>query len=177
MSGYSEFLLATQESARALVEQLKVNQTDRLVMAESCTAGLASGLLAQVPGVSQWLCGSAVTYRESVKVDWLGVSAATLASHFAESMETTSEMALGVLGQTAEASCSVAITGHLGPDAPPETDGHIFIAVAMRTGQETRICSTHRLKLHSLERVARQYESANCVLRFAREALASGIPD
>ena len=146
-------------------------------MTESCTAGLAAGLLAQVPGVSQWLCGSAVTYRESVKVDWLGVSAATLASHFAESMETTSEMALGVLGRTTEATCSVAITGHLGPDAPLETDGHIFIAVAMRTGQETRICSTHRLKLHSLERVARQYESANCVLRFAREALASGIPD
>ena len=169
-----EMLQAAQRSAQALVEQLEVNQTDRLVIAESCTAGLVSGLLAQVPGVSQWLCGSAVTYRESVKREWLGVSATTLASYLAESIETTSEMALGVLQRTSEAKFSVAITGHLGPDAPPATDGQVFIAVAVRIGEGTGIYSTHRHKLDSRERVARQYEAADCVLRVVREAVAEG---
>ena len=177
MSGCIEILKTAQESARALVKQLEFNQTDRLVMAESCTGGLAAGLLAQVPGVSQWLCGSAVTYRESVKTKWLGVSTTTLANYRAESMETTSEMALGVLRQTSEAKYSAAITGHLGPDAPPATDGQIFIAIAVRSDKETQIYSTYCLKLDSLERVARQYESAGRVLRCLREAMAAGNND
>ncbi len=177
MSQCNEILKAARQSARALVKQLELNQTDRLVMAESCTAGLASGLLAQVPGVSQWLCGSAVTYRESVKTEWLGVSATTLANYRAESMETTSEMALGVLRQTSEAKYSAAITGHLGPGAPPATDGQIFIAIAVRRDEETQIDSTHCFQLDSHERVARQYESADRVLGCLREAMAAGGND
>eukprot|EP01048_Picozoa_sp_COSAG05_P040656 COSAG05_NODE_20963_length_275_cov_0.886364_1_plen_37_part_10 len=37
MSQCNEILKAAQQSARALVKQLELNQTDRLVMAESCT--------------------------------------------------------------------------------------------------------------------------------------------
>ena len=84
---------------------------------------------------------------------------------------------MGVLRQTSEAKYSAAITGHLGPDAPPTTDGQIFIAIAVRSDKETQIYSTHCLKLDSLERVARQYESAGRVLRCLREAMAAGNND
>mgnify|MGYP006138394627 FL=1 len=174
MNTNSEIIRAAKDSARALYDQFGVNQSDRLVIAESCTAGMVAGLLAQIPGVSQWLCGSAVTYRESVKKEWLGVSSTTLSNHLAESTETTCEMALGVLRRTAEANFSVAITGHLGPEAPPETDGQVYVAVAVRSGEGIEIYSTHRINLDSRERVARQYESADRVLRIAREAMAEG---
>jgi PncC family amidohydrolase len=172
MNASSEIMQAALAAARALVEQFEINQSDRLVIAESCTGGLVSGLLAQVPGVSQWLCGSAVTYRGSVKKEWLGVSETTLATCHAESIETTSEMALGVLRQTSEANFSVAITGHLGPGAPPATDGQVFIAVAVQAGEVDEIYSTHQLKLDSHERVLRQYESAVCLLDVTRKAIA-----
>ena len=174
MNGCSEIIQAAEDSARALVEQLEANRTDRLVIAESCTAGLVAGVLGQIPGISKWLCGSAVTYRESAKKEWLGVSSTTLATHHAESIETTREMALGVLRKTSEAKYSVAVTGHLGPDAPPALDGQIFIAVAVRADEEARIYSTDCLKLSSLERVARQYESVDCVLSCIKEAVAAG---
>lgn len=174
MNGCIKIIQAAQESARVLVEQLEAKRTDRLVIAESCTAGLVAGILGQIPGISKWLCGSAVTYRESAKREWLGVSTTTLANHHAESIETTSEMALGVLRKTTEAKYSVAVTGHLGPNAPPAMDGRIFIAVAVRSGEDTQIYSTHCLKLNSLERVTRQYESVDCVLSCIEKAVAAG---
>ena len=56
-------LAGLAESARLLARQLAETRT-RLVLAESCTGGLAAATLAAIPGISHWLCGSAVTYRE-----------------------------------------------------------------------------------------------------------------
>ena len=44
----------------------------RVVFAESCTAGMVSATLAAVPGISDYLCGSMVTYRPEIKENWLG---------------------------------------------------------------------------------------------------------
>ena len=59
--------------AEQLVRQLE-QAGRKLVLAESCTGGLIAAELAKVPGVSNWLCGSAVTYRIPVKIDWLNVN-------------------------------------------------------------------------------------------------------
>ncbi len=91
----------------------------RLVLAESCTGGTLSGALMQVPGVSKVFCGSAVTYREDTKVNWLGVRPETLRLHSAVSAETTEEMARGVLWATPEADIGFAVTGHYGPKHRP----------------------------------------------------------
>ncbi len=115
--------------AAELVDALKVAET-RLVLAESCTGGLIAAELASIPGVSQWLCGSAVTYRENTKIRWLDVSAESIAQQTAVSEQVAREMAIGVLKQTPEADLSAAITGHLGPNAPPGQDGLIFIGIA-----------------------------------------------
>jgi PncC family amidohydrolase len=105
----------------------------RIVFAESCTAGLVSATLARVPGISEWLCGSAVVYRLDTKHRWLGVPEDLLQNPGPVSREVACAMAAGVLERTPEAELSAAITGHLGPHAPVELDGVIWMAVARRT--------------------------------------------
>jgi nicotinamide-nucleotide amidase len=148
--------------ATQLAELLERNEL-RIVFAESCTAGLASARLAAVPGISNWHCGSAVTYREATKIGWLGVSDQTLASHSAESAETTIEMATQVLSKTPEADVAAAITGHLGPKAPPELDGVAFVAV-VRRGEDPQMGQVRRHRLESAERQSRMDEAARLVL-------------
>ena len=53
-------------------------------------------------------------------------------------------MAIGVLRITPEAMFSAAITGHLGPAAPPELDGVIYVAVAQRLGSQLQVIAAVR---------------------------------
>ena len=57
-------------AAGRLASLLKVLDV-RVAFAESCTAGLVAASLARTPGISQWLCGSAVVYRDATKAAWL----------------------------------------------------------------------------------------------------------
>ena len=160
----TELVIAAGKSAKALAVRLEQLRVDRVVLAESCTAGLVAALLGQVPGISHWLCGSAVTYRESTKVAWLGVSRQTLEQQTAESLATTSEMAIGILQKTEEATCAAAVTGHLGPNAPPEIDGTVFITVVKRIGSSIEITRSTTCQLKAITRVGRQHEAAKAVL-------------
>lgn len=169
----SEFAIAARNTSAQIADTLEKRKTERVVLAESCTAGLAAALLGQHAGISNWLCGSAVTYRESVKRQWLDVSPETLEQHTAESLETTREMAVGVLGKTREATISAAVTGHLGPDAPLELDGKIFVAVARRVENSSEVTVAQAFQLKSSSRIDRQYETADLVLGTLLDQLQS----
>jgi nicotinamide-nucleotide amidase len=117
--------------ATRVVEELRARKV-RLVVAESCTGGLAAALLARIPGVSEFLCGSAVVYQVETKAEWLRVPPRLLSNPGPVSREVASAMAMGALAATPQAEVSAAITGHLGPDAPPEQDGLVFLAFASR---------------------------------------------
>jgi nicotinamide-nucleotide amidase len=103
----------------------------KLVLAESCTAGLAAAALGGVPGGSAWLCGSAVVYRTETKIAWLGVDPPHFDKPEPDSVgpRTSQALAEALLRHTPEAEIAAAISGHLGPDAPPELDGRIFIRI------------------------------------------------
>jgi len=156
--------------AARLFERL-VEHNERVVFAESCTAGLIAATLAEVPGVSEFLCGSAVTYREATKQAWLGVSADDLAKHTAVSEPVAQQMALGVLAQTPEAHIAASVTGHLGPSAPPGFDGVVYIALARRTSAGPTIVSVTRHQLRETMRRERQQEAASMVIRLVVELL------
>ena len=79
-------------------------QRSRIVFAESCTAGMVSGLLAAVPGISEHLCGSLVTYRDDSKRQWLSIPAEVLEQHTAVSADVTERMAIEALQRTPEAN-------------------------------------------------------------------------
>jgi len=164
--------LVLHDEARKLADVLAKRRI-RVVLAESCTAGLASAALAQVPGISQWHCGAAVTYREATKQAWLDVSSSDLAQYTAVSDPVARQMAVGVLSKTPEAEFAASITGHLGPNAPKGFDGIALIAVASRTGVCVNVLDVHRIALRSSGRIDRQNEAAAAVLRHLRQAIQS----
>ena len=161
----------------------------RLVCAESCTAGLVSATLAGIPGASNSFCGSAVVYRNATKSGWLGVPPAVLDDPTRGDVceETAILMAQGVLAMTPEASVSVSVTGHLGPGSPPGLDGAVDIGWAVRdpTRSTPLIVLSQRVQLEEpapvdaqdiASRVARQTEATLRVLLYVREALRELVP-
>lgn len=137
----------------------------RVVFAESCTAGLVSASLSRIPGISQWHCGSAVTYRDDSKLQWLKVHASDIVRETAVSETVARQMARGVLKNTPEAHLSASVTGHLGPDAPADLDGVIYVAIARRRGPRMSVVREARLKLSSSTRYQRQREAVAHVFR------------
>jgi nicotinamide-nucleotide amidase len=160
-------LTAAAQKLAALLDERRT----RIVFAESCTAGLVAATVAQTAGVSQWLCGSAVTYRETTKSAWLGISAAEIQEHNVVSEFVARSMAVGVLRITPEAMFSAAITGHLGPAAPPQLDGVVYIAVAQRLGQDATVLLAARETLSASDRVVRQQQAAQRVIERLADAI------
>ena len=118
-------------AARKLAATLK-QRSLRIVFAESCTAGLVSAVVAKTPGISEYLCGSAVVYRIDTKHRWLGIDAGILKKPGPVSRVVAAAMAEQVLAKTPEADLAASITGHLGPDAPDHQDGLIYVGISMR---------------------------------------------
>lgn len=156
--------------ADQLVAELGRNAC-RVVFAESCTGGMVACELAKVPGVSQWLCGSVVTYRSDSKIRWLGVRAEDIEQFTDVSDPVARQMAQGVLQRTPEASLSASVTGHFGPGAPEGFDGIVFVGIAARSadGQVTVDATRHQLASH--DRAARQIEATELVMRTALRQL------
>ncbi|MEY3459203.1 MAG: Nicotinamide-nucleotide amidohydrolase PncC [Planctomycetota bacterium] len=128
-----DFTEQLQQSANDLHRSL-VDSDNNLVLAESCTAGLIAASLGRIPGVSSRLAGSFVVYQIASKIAWLGIDADLIRQHGVVSEAVARDMATGALHQTPHASIALAITGHLGPNAPPDQDGTAWIALTRRTG-------------------------------------------
>lgn len=155
--------ITVREQANALGEQLR-SKSLRVVLAESCTAGHVVAALGAIPGISSFLCGSVVTYRIQSKIDWLGVAPATIQEHSAESGPVAAEMAERVLARTTEADFSAAVTGHLGPNAPRDRSGIVYVAVARRKENRVELCSLEEIRLQAQGRLDRREETTNHVL-------------
>lgn len=152
-------------AAGRLHHQLRT-QGLRIVFAESCTGGLVSASMATIPGVSQYLCGSAVTYRDEVKVQWLGVQQKSIDENTSVSEQVAREMAIGILQRTEQADIAAAITGHLGPNAPEGLDGVVFIAISRYLSEKLSV-RTFRIQLEQADRGDRQREATEQVLLIA----------
>src|SRR5690606_36006885 len=85
-----------------------------LAAAESCTGGLMSGRITDVPGSSAYFLFGAVTYSNEAKMSLLGVPRALLEQFGAVSEPVALAMADGAR-QVAGADIGVGITGIAGP--------------------------------------------------------------
>ncbi|HWT75517.1 MAG TPA: competence/damage-inducible protein A [Mobilitalea sp.] len=128
---FGDNIYTTQESEtlEAVVVKLLKQNNLTVATAESCTGGLLTGRLVNVPGVSGILNEGFITYSNEAKMKYLGVKEDTLKEHGAVSEETAAEMVRGA-ARTSGASAALAITGIAGPEGgtPEKPVGLVYIA-------------------------------------------------
>jgi nicotinamide-nucleotide amidase len=98
-----------------LLYQILEQRAERIAVAESCTGGLVSKLLTDLPGSSQVFWGSLVTYSNESKMRLLGIPEEVLKDSGAVSAEVASAMSEGLLEHT-PAEAALAVTGIAGPE-------------------------------------------------------------
>ncbi len=115
-----------------------------LAVAESCTGGLVTDRLTDVPGSSAFLERSVVTYSNAAKTELLGVPADMIEIHGAVSEPTARSMAEGVR-RLARADLGLAITGIAGPSGGSDQKPVGTVYIALADGTET-LCRRHAFR-------------------------------
>ncbi len=127
-------------SLAACLGQELLQQGKTIAFAESCSGGLASSLVTDVPGSSEYLLGSVVTYTNAAKRMLINVQQETLNRYGAVSREPACEMAAGVRNLLGS-DLGVSITGNAGPgESEGKPVGLVYIAVATK---DTLYCQEH----------------------------------
>lgn len=110
-----------------------------IAVAESCTGGLISHRLTNVPGSSNYFLGSVVAYSDKIKRERLGVKKTTLEKHGAVSEKAVEEMAKGAKKLT-RSDFGLGITGIAGPTGATKEKpiGLVYIALAYKDKVVTR---------------------------------------
>jgi nicotinamide-nucleotide amidase len=120
-------------SLEATVVRLLTEKGLKLATAESCTGGLISNRITDVPGSSAVFTHGFITYANEAKRDVLGVPQEMLDEHGAVSEQVARAMAEGAL-KVSDADIAVAVTGIAGPDGgtPDKPVGTVWLAWAAR---------------------------------------------
>ena len=119
------------ESLESRVSRVLTELGVTVAMAESCTGGLLSSRLTDIPGSSAFVEGGVVVYSYEAKERLLGVDHDELLEHGAVSEEVAMAMAAGVRCLFG-ANVGVGITGIAGPGGgmPGKPVGLVYIALA-----------------------------------------------
>jgi nicotinamide-nucleotide amidase len=141
-------------------------------IAESCTGGLVSSMLTEVPGSSDFFLGGAVVYSNLAKTEVLGVGPEILRAHGAVSDETAHAMAEGARA-IVDSDLAVSITGIAGPGGGSDDKpvGTVHFGLAMR-GRKT--VATHRKLRGDRERI--RTLAAYVALRMVKRAAEGDDP-
>lgn len=142
-----------------------------LATAESCTGGLVSQRITQVPGSSEVFGFGFCTYANEAKHRLLGVSEATLATVGAVSRQTAAQMALGA-ARVSGADIAVSLTGIAGPGGGTAEKPVGLVYVGAARGDEVYVA---KLLLGNRDRQSIRISAANRALDYARR-LALGLP-
>lgn len=128
---YTVTMRMEEKVVRALISSGKT-----LAVAESCTGGLLTHRLTNIPGSSGFLKIGVVAYSNESKIKVLKVPSATIQRHGAVSEETVQAMARGVR-KIHQTDFGIGITGIAGPSGGSRAKpvGLTYIAVA--TAKET----------------------------------------
>src|SRR5918999_1972172 len=102
-----------------------------LAVAESCTGGLISQRLTEVPGSSVYFMEGVITYSNDAKTRSLGVDSELIKKHGAVSAEVAEAMAGGVR-RRADTDFGLSVTGIAGPGGGSEEKpvGLVYIALS-----------------------------------------------
>lgn len=118
--------------ANAILDACKRHGT-KLATVESCTGGLLSAILTELPGSSNMFTHGFITYANEAKQEVAGVDPALIKHHGAVSEAVACAMAEGAL-RASSADLAIAITGIAGPksDDTKKPVGTVHFACAMK---------------------------------------------
>ncbi len=120
-----------------------------LALGESCTGGLLSHRITNVPGSSAYFQGGIVAYAYPAKENLLGVRHSTLTTYGAVSRQTALEMANGARSAF-DTDIGLSVTGIAGPGGaqPKKPVGHAWVAISTA---DVEIAEDHTFKGNRLE--------------------------
>ena len=121
--------MQTKNNITTIIQHL-ITQHITISSAESCSGGLISKMITDVPGCSAIYPGGVCSYSNEMKIKWLGVKASTLKQYGAVSVETALEMAQGIRNATGS-DYGISTTGIAGPGggSAEKPVGLVYIAV------------------------------------------------
>ena len=130
---------ADDRNLETVLGELLRQRGSTIAVAESCTGGLLTSRLTDVPGSSAYVHLAIVCYSNQAKIDMLGVPAALIASHGAVSQPVAMAMAQGIRLR-AGTNIGVAITGIAGPGGgtTEKPVGMVCIAALIDEAQRVR---------------------------------------
>lgn len=123
---------------REIIEKL-IEKGIVVATAESCTGGMISSIITDVPGSSAIFGYGMVTYSNEAKMKILGVNEDTLVQFGAVSKETAYEMAKGLMNLSC-ADVAVSVTGIAGPGggSAEKPVGLVYMGIATEEGVFTK---------------------------------------
>lgn len=141
-----------------------------LAAAESCTGGLLSDRITNVPGASTFFLGGVVAYSNAAKLNLLHVSPHTLDTFGAVSPQVVLEMAAGAR-TIFQADIALSVSGIAGPGGSTleKPVGTTWLALATPQGSWTRHFLWHGNRLQNKQR------SAQAALQFILDFLAGTL--
>jgi nicotinamide-nucleotide amidase len=142
-----------------------------IAVAESCSGGLLSSRITDVPGSSAYFDRGLVCYSNLAKIEWLGVAEALIAAHGAVSEPVAAAMADGVR-ERSTTSVGIGITGIAGPGGgtPEKPVGTVAIAVVTPEHRSVRTF----LFLGGRDMV--KFQATQAAMNMLRLLLADGPP-
>ncbi len=151
------------DAARKVVEA-NLAAGRKIAVAESCTGGLVTAAITEIPGSSAMFEAGFVTYSNEAKLGLLGVSSDVLETFGSVSIAVAWGMARGALERTG-ADVAVAITGIAGPDGGSEKKpvGTVVFACAARDGDPNEVVADMR-NFGDLGRGGIRLQAALCAL-------------
>ena len=136
----------------------------RISVAESCTGGLVSAALTEIPGSSDVFDAGFVTYSNEAKTALLGVAGDVIETFGAVSLATAWAMAHGAVAKSGS-DVAVAITGIAGPAGGSDRKpvGTVVFALA-KAGDDPEDAITDQREFGDLGRAGIRLQAALCAL-------------
>jgi nicotinamide-nucleotide amidase len=138
-----------------------------IAAAESCTGGLITSRLTDVPGSSRYVDQSVITYSNTAKTELLGVPSELLEEHGAVSEPVALAMADGIRAR-ARAHVGVGVTGIAGPTGGTAEKPVGMVVIAVTAASERR-CRTFRF---FGERELVKFQASQAALDMVRRLLS-----
>jgi nicotinamide-nucleotide amidase len=125
-----------EDKLEKIVGELLIKQSLTIAFAESCTGGMLSGKITDIPGSSVYFKGGIVCYSNESKISLLAVKDSTINNNGAVSKETAIELAENVRIKM-NSDIGISITGIAGPAGGSDEKPVGMVWIGYSDGKET----------------------------------------